>query len=355
MNQLKVAVIGGLGAMAWPMAIHWKDQPCIKVLRVHDRGSGGSEKENRRQAWRDNGATLVDNFPMLIQGNGSTEEAIDGIFICCGKNGDDLPLLKQVSQLLNPGTFICHLSTVSVAFVEKAAGFCRHAGITYCNYPLTGGPHGAYAANMLILAGGEPNIYASLRDALELIGQPRFFAESVAAGTAVKLMGHLMCFNGLIGICSAAALEAACFRSGAIGGQEQVAFFDFLNQGAGGTNQWGFLKPGLSEGQWQEPFLAKYAAIDLLYALDLAISKGLPKLSLNPMFEVVLAFSYILNTRGQNLATQAIVREMGAEASHGLNEFRDKFWSSDSKECLINCIHSLPDALQGSVALDPEF
>jgi len=49
-KSLKVAVIGGLGAMSSPMAKYWKDKEAIKVLRVHDRGAQGSRRDERRKA-----------------------------------------------------------------------------------------------------------------------------------------------------------------------------------------------------------------------------------------------------------------------------------------------------------------
>ena len=93
-----------------PAAIHLTPASEAQVLRVHDRGSGGDQKAAFRNAWREHGAELVEEFPSLI-GDGE----LDGVVICAGKNGDDLPLVAQVAALLKQRcrepAFILHLPT----------------------------------------------------------------------------------------------------------------------------------------------------------------------------------------------------------------------------------------------------
>src|SRR4029453_18872474 len=110
-----------------------------------------------------------------------------------------------------------------------------------------------------------------------------------------KLIGQHLVFNGCVGISTGAALYAACFADGVMGGPQQTAYFDFLNGGAGGTRQWEVaLKRGVQEDDWGTGFAVKHAVVDALYAARLAQEKGLPRLSSQPMINIALAFSFLL-------------------------------------------------------------
>ena len=352
-HPLKLSIIGGLGLMASPMARHWKSSEHARVLRVHDRGTNDERRDRCRDAWREHGAELVPTIPAVV-GIGD----IDGVIVCAGKNGDDLPIIVELAKLLaaaGPHKFICHLSTVSTGFAVAAENFCRSLDVVYVNYPLTGGPGGAEAAKMLILAGGDRELYDRFEPALKQIGVPRYFGERVSAGAEVKLIGHLMVFNGLVGISSAIAVHTECFQIGKLGGEDQTAFFDFLNTGAGGTRQWdSFARVGIAEDRWDAPFYIAYAAIDAIYAAKLCIEREVSLLAIEPMINLCLAFSYILNEVGDDFATQAIVREMIKDRATGLNSFLQMHWGprGDKEKCLAKCIESLPKKYQAQVALN---
>ena len=350
---LQVGVIGGLGLMASPMAKHWKDKDDIKVLRVHDRGTLGLQKDQCRRVWQESGAVLVSTFEDLVG-----KDKLDGIFICAGKNGDDLPIIASIASSLakaSPGAFICHLSTVSSSFVKAAYEFCSSKHIHYVNYPLTGGPIGAENASMLILAGGDYVMYEKLAPVLSYIGRPKYFGSGITSGTEAKLMGHLMVFNGLIGICSAAAIYSTSFNNGIVGGEAQVAFLEFLNQGAGGTRQWEVaLSSGLRDDIWHTGFPIKYAIIDAIYAIQMCMEYKVSWLVIQPIVNVALAFSYLMHKVDSNLATHAVVREMIGEHALLLNQFIMQYSApvGKAKIALAKCIESLPENMREVVALN---
>ncbi|MFO0416450.1 MAG: NAD(P)-binding domain-containing protein [Pseudomonadota bacterium] len=352
-TQLKVGVVGGLGMMSSPMARHWSIDGPVQVARVHDRGGRGELKDAYRQAWREHGAELVSELSDVAAFDGC-----DGVFVCCGKNGDDLPIIVTLARAMRgrqQRAFLCHLSTVSVEFVEAADVFCRALGVDYVNYPLTGGPLGAEKATMLILCGGDFALYERLLPALSKLGVPRYFGANPAAASKVKLIGHMMVFNGLIGISSAAALHAECFQGGVLGGAQQGEFFDFLNAGGGGTRQWEVaLSAGVRNDIWNAGFFLNHAVIDAIYAARLALEHGTASLTVRPLLDVALAFSFILNNTGVSLATHSIVRELIASRAGELDKFmrENSAPSGDLEGCLEMCIRSLPPALQGQVALN---
>jgi 3-hydroxyisobutyrate dehydrogenase-like beta-hydroxyacid dehydrogenase len=352
-DQLSVGVFGGLGSMASPMARHWSPSSPVRVVCVHDRNGSGVQRERRREAWRQHGASLVPTVSEVL-----APPELDGVFVCCGKNGDDLALIAEIAGMLSSKLrrqFLCHMSTVTAGFAAAATEFCNSLGVDYVNYPLTGGPAGAEKGTMLILASGSREVFEHLSPSLSLIGVPRYFGNSASAAAEVKLMGQAMVFNGLIGICSAAALYAECFQGGAVGGPEQSTFFDFLNTGAGGTRQWDVaLSNGVRSDVWDAGFLISYAAIDAIYAADLCLKRGVSAIAVRPLVDVALAFSFVLNTVGQQFATHVIVREMVSQRAHELDSFiaRHSGSTRDLGELIQRCVESLPEELQQKVALD---
>lgn len=350
---LKVGVVGGLGVMASPMAKHWQSDGPVKAVRVHDRGLKGERRDVCRKNWIGHGAKLVSTLEELV-GDGD----LDGVFVCCGKNGDDLPIISSITEHLNrkpnKGGFICHMSTVSVGFAEVAQRFCLNRNVDYVNYPLTGSAAGAEAATMLILASGDLKIFERLLPALSLLGIPKHFGGAVAAGAEVKFMGHLMVFNGLFGISSAAALHAQCLNSGKLGGPEQTAFFDFLNSGAGGTRQWDvILKRGISDDVWNAPFSLKYAVVDAIYLAQLCLDRGLSNLVVEHVINIALAFSYVLSCVDAEYATHAIVKEIVPGRSEAFDRFvlGNGVPRGNVRLALEKCIQSLPEAIRSKVAL----
>ncbi|HEB95148.1 MAG TPA: NAD(P)-dependent oxidoreductase [Sedimenticola thiotaurini] len=359
--MLKLVYVGGLGMMAGPAAIHLTPAETARVLRVHDRGSPGEQKVSFRLAWKEHGAELVPDFDRLI-GDGD----LDGVVVCAGKNGDDLPIIAELTRLLRARcrrpVFILHLSTVSPPFVEAAVRFCRQAGIDYANYPLTGGPLGAMLGGgdprgMLILASGERPLYERLLPTLKRLGHPRFFGGEPAAGAVTKLIGQHLVFNGLAGISSATALHGVHFNQHRLGGPEQADYLGFLNGGAGGTRQWEVaMKKGVEEQDWAQGFSIRHAVVDAIYAARLAIDSGLPRFNVQPMIDAAFAFSWLLESYpGQNLATHAIVREMVGPGAAGLDRFMAQHgaWGATVEESLDACIGSLPGPVQGTVWISP--
>jgi 3-hydroxyisobutyrate dehydrogenase-like beta-hydroxyacid dehydrogenase len=350
---IKLVGIGGMGLMLSPSAKHLKPGGPARFLRIHDRGTKDDRRDMCRQAWKDHGADIVHDYEALV-GDGD----YDGVVICAGKNGDDCDIFRALVPLMqrnkkNP-PFILHLSTVSAGFSQAAYDFLSAESIDYVNYPLTGGPLGAENATMLILASGSESIYSRLEPTLQTIGNPKYFGSSVTAGAEVKLMGQLMVFNGLVGICSAAALKSECFQE-ELSGSGQAEFFDFLNGGAGGTRQWDVaISKGIRDNTWDQGFMIHHAVVDAIYAAKLCRERGLPALAVIPMAATALAFAYLLNKyEGTPLATHAIVREMIQKNASELDDFTTQHISyADVDASIKNSIAVLPQRVKDSVMLD---
>ena len=355
---IKLLGIGGMGLMLSPSARHLNSDGPAHFVRIFDRGTSDERRDLARQAWKQHGSEIVNDYASLI-----ADGDFDGVVICAGKNGDDCDILSSlVPHMLasnengsSPNRpFIAHLSTVSSGFAQSAHDYLEQQGIDYVNYPLTGGPLGAENAAMLILASGNESLYQKLEPMLKTIGNPKYFGPSITAGAEVKLMGQLMVFNGLIGISSAAALKAECFNE-ELSGDSQAEFFDFLNGGAGGTRQWDVaLSKGVRDNTWDQGFMIQHAVVDAIYAAKLCQQRRLPAFSIVPMIAIAQTFAYLLKKYEPSaLATHAIVRELIKQNSAQLDAFINKNISyEDINFGIDNCINVLPERVKNSVLLD---
>ena len=140
------------------------------------------------------------------------------------------------------------------------------------------------------------------------------------------------------------------------GGAQQAEYFDFLNGGAGGTRQWDVaLSKGVKDDDWGTGFSVQHAVVDAIYAAKLAQEKGLPRLSIQPMINITLAFSFLLqHYPDRPLATHAMARELLANAAPQLDAFMIDHGAlaPEVDTCLAACIASLPTAVQQTVLLD---
>lgn len=359
--MLRLAYVGGLGMMAGPASLHLTPADVAQVVRVHDRGSQGGERDRFREAWREHGAELVADFDQLV-GSGD----IDGLVVCAGKNGDDLPIIARLTALLaercERRPFILHLSTLSPNFSEVASGFCADKGVDYANYPLTGGPLGASLGGadpkgMLILASGERSLYDRVLPLLKKLGHPRYFGEQPGAGAITKLIGHHLVYNGLAGISAATALHAACFNQGQLGGEVQGNYLGYLNGGAGHTRQWDVaMSKGVLQGVWDQGFLIPHAVVDAVYAGQLALDQELARYVLQPMLNTALSFAFIQHKYPQQVhATHAVVRELLQPHARELDEFMlaNGALEADPAVALKRAEQALPESVARTVLASP--
>lgn len=358
--SMRLGAVGGLGLMLSPAAKHLLSaQSPARVITVHDRGNTGETREKARAAWREHGAELVGEISRAVRD--SEGQLLDGVIVCAGKNADDQPIIgalaRELSLAERPAEprFILHLSTVSSAFAQAAAEFCQGLGVSYGNYPLTGGPAGAEAGTMLILAGGDRSLYDHVEPVLDCLGKPRYFGPEPSVGAKVKLTGHYLVFNGLHGIASAAALHGGVVQPEA-DYHATVGFIDFLNSGAGHTRQWELaLRRGLAEGNWQTGFASEFAAVDLIYAAQMGIEAGFGLATLLPVLQMALLQARSLGKMDEfeRPATGSIYFDLLRENASEVDEYLLQNLDLRRPEKTIeNCLKALPERVRASAGLN---
>lgn len=117
------------------------------------------------------------------------------------------------------GQIVIEHSTISPGLARDAAARFAAAGVGYLDGPVSGGPAGAEAGKLTVMAGGDPGLIEEMLPVLSAFGDPIRNCGPVGAGQAVKLVNQL-----LVAIHTSAAAEAAAF------GAKLGIDFDVINE-----------------------------------------------------------------------------------------------------------------------------
>lgn len=93
---------------------------------------------------------------------------------------------------LRPGAIAVESATVPREWVLELDGIARAAGLRFLDAPVTGGPDGARAGTLTVLAGGDEAVLAAAWPVLSAYAGRSLHFGPVGAGTAYKLIVNLM-------------------------------------------------------------------------------------------------------------------------------------------------------------------
>ncbi len=109
-----------------------------------------------------------------------------------------------------PGAVVVDHSTVDMATSKACAEAAKKRGVSFLDAPISGGPTGAAAGTLAIMAGGEKAAFEKARPALDMMGANVRYMGPTGAGTAMKLINQL-----LVSVNCVAAAEAFALANSA--------------------------------------------------------------------------------------------------------------------------------------------
>jgi 3-hydroxyisobutyrate dehydrogenase len=173
-----------------------------------------------------------------------------------------------------PGFAVVDMSTGPPALARRLAGELGRAAICFLDAPVSGGPSGAEAGTLTIMAGGTAEAFRHLRPLLETLGSPVVHVGEAGAGQAAKLC------NNLIAGATMAAIAEAC----AIASREGIApavLYDLLTSSTGDSRVLrtrfpvgGIAAEHPASHAYEALFSLDLMAKDLDIALELAAAHG---------------------------------------------------------------------------------
>jgi 3-hydroxyisobutyrate dehydrogenase len=209
MSDPVVAVVG-LGAMGLPMAVRLAER---FEVRGYDLAPA------RRQEAAGSGVTAA----------GSVAEAVTGADVILVVVRDQAQCEAVVSELTGAarrGSVLLLASTIGVEPVRAAARRLAGTGVTVLDTPLSGGPVRAGRGDLLIVAGGPPEVIERVRPVLDqLASTVSVVGPAAGDGQALKTVNQLLC-----GVHIAAAAEALALAAAL--GLDPARCLEALNAGA---------------------------------------------------------------------------------------------------------------------------
>ncbi|HWE26183.1 MAG TPA: NAD(P)-dependent oxidoreductase [Myxococcales bacterium] len=127
-----------------------------------------------------------------------------------------------------PGQIYADHSTVSVSQSRRCAELARKRGAEFLDAPVSGGPAGAQAGTLTVMAGGDQATFDRALPVFRAFGKNIRLCGPAGAGQVVKLVNQL-----LVGVHTAAIAEAAVF--GAKLGADPRVVLEVIGTSFGGS------------------------------------------------------------------------------------------------------------------------
>ena len=167
------------------------------------------------------------------------------------------------------GRLIVDMSTIAPQAVRAMATALKVDGIDFIDAPVSGGPQGAKAATLTIMAGGEADAFARARPVLSAMGTTINHVGSSGAGQTVKLCNQLMVGINLQSVCEALALGRAS-------GVDLTQMRDVLLGGSAASWMLDRLGPAMIDGDTSAGFRIDLQLKDLRLVQELATALAVP-------------------------------------------------------------------------------
>ena len=182
---MKVGFIG-LGVMGFPMAGHL--QSSTHDLIVFNRSEEKSIK------WIESfGGKSLKNLEDVA-------ESSDVIILCIGKDDDVRNVIGGKEGLINklkPGAIIVDHTTTSSDLPIEMNNLLNPLGVQFIDAPISGGQAGAESGQLSIMAGGDKEAFAQIKEVINTYAKFSKYMGASGAGQLTKMVNQI-CIAGLI-------------------------------------------------------------------------------------------------------------------------------------------------------------
>ena len=252
MNNLKIGWIG-LGTMGIPMA-----NSLLRAgfdLTTYNRTQGKDLMlEGQSNVSVSSPAELISTVDIVII-MVTDDQAINDIF----EGGDGL-----FSAAIT-GKIIINMSTVSPAISIKMAALCRDQGNKYLDAPVSGSVKQATEATLVIIVGGDEDLFVKVKPILETMGKLVIRFGGVGSGNNVKLI-----VNTFLAIQAQALAEALAFAEKL--DVDKAELMNVLNNGALGSPFVKIKGEAILSDNYKPAFTLNNIVKDLRLAKDIGLN-----------------------------------------------------------------------------------
>jgi len=124
--------------------------------------------------------------------------AVDHVFTCLPSPAVSEKVLGQILEGLKPGGTWIENSTNGRDEMKRLAAQAEARGIKVLEAPVTGGVHLAARGEITVLVGGDKDVFALHRPALETIGKKIFHMGPIGSAAVIKVITNMLAFIHLV-------------------------------------------------------------------------------------------------------------------------------------------------------------
>ncbi|WP_053202651.1 NAD(P)-dependent oxidoreductase [Jiangella muralis] len=281
---MKVAVVG-TGLMGLPVAVRLAEAGHDVTVHTRRKESAGPALA-AGAAWADSAAAAGDGADVAITflPDPPTVEAA-----VLGPDG----LLAAAT----PPAVVADMSTGPPELARRLAAAAEARGVAALDAPVSGGPPGAAAGTLTIMAGGTSEAFALARPVLAELGTA-VLVGGPGAGQSLKLVNQLLIGGIAGGIADAWALSGAL-------GLDPAIVAEVVGRGFGASPLLAFMWPRLAGGDLAPGFKVDHMIKDLTLALAAGDEHGLDLAAGRSAQE---RYRWLSDAGDGDLGTQALYR-----------------------------------------------
>ncbi|AZV19300.1 NAD(P)-dependent oxidoreductase [Mesorhizobium sp. M7A.F.Ce.TU.012.03.2.1] len=174
---------------------------------------------------------------------------------------------QGIVAALPKGAVWIDLSTNNLECERRIRAAAEARGIDFLDAPVTGGIEGAAAGTLMIMVGGDSQVFARCKPVLEKIGNRVMHLGPHGAGYVAKISQVVLCYLNSVALSEALML-------GVKGGVSAETMLGIIQESTGASyvaNRYG---PAILDGSYDPGFALGLAHKDMALTLELAASVG---------------------------------------------------------------------------------
>lgn len=200
----------GLGVMGYGMTSNLIDKSGAAVY-------GYDPVPALRERFARRGGTALETGRELYESCGI-------IFLCLPTNAIAKAVMTEIMEFAKPGTTLVDMGSTSPYVIQELHAAALEKGFHLLDSPVSGGEAGANGGTLVIMCGGEREVFDEVRPYLEMMGKTVTYMGPSGCGSTAKVANNMM-----VGIHLCAMGEAFAFAKKA--GLDPQTLFDAIRGG----------------------------------------------------------------------------------------------------------------------------
>lgn len=263
-------------------------------LNIYNRTKASAQELIELGAiWRDRVAEVAKESQLVISMVGYPKD-VEEVYL--GEHG----LIANAKK----GTYLIDMTTSSPLLAKKLEQAGKEKGIYVLDAPVSGGDVGAREAKLVIMVGGEAEVFNAVKPIFEILGKNAILQGPAGSGQYTKMCNQITIASNMIGVSEAIAYAQKA-------GLDPNQVLESISGGAAGSFSLSNLAPRMIKGDFAPGFYVKHLIKDIKIALESAEEMGLKTPGLQLAKEL---YEKLAEQGEENSGTQALIKLYGFKA-----------------------------------------